>query len=115
MSNKLAESGKFQRNLGTLHDLWDEEKTLHYKDDMKLYYDVFYWNKIYRRSFVEKYDIYMIPNKLYADVPFVLKAYKYANKITIMPDFVYYWRTRSTNSSISSSLYEIDNMLDRLD
>ena len=107
--------GKFQRNLGTLHDLWDEEKTLHYKDDMKLYYDVFYWNKIYRRSFVEKYDIYMIPNKLYADVPFVLKAYKYANKITIIPDLVYYWRSRSTNSSISSSLYNIDNMLDRLD
>ena len=104
-----------QRTLGTRHDVWDEERTIDIKKDLNIYYDVFYWNKIYRREFVEKNEIYMIPHKLYADVPLVLKAYKYAKKITVIPEFVYYWRRRTSNSSISASLYEIDNMLDRLD
>ena len=64
----------------------------------------------------------MIPGKLYADAPMVFKAYLYAKKITIIPDFVYYWRKRSTTAitkgnsytSITKSLLDLDNMHDRL-
>ena len=74
-----------QRTVSVQHDMWDEEKTVDIEKDLKIFYDVFYWDKIYRRSFVEENDIYMIPGKLYADAPMVFKAYLNAEKITFIP------------------------------
>ena len=113
---------KYQRHLHHNHDIWDKEKTINPDEYLDIYYDVFYWNKIYRRKFIEEHDIYMIPGKLYADAPMVFKAYIYANKMTIIPDVVYYWRKRDleainegdTYTSITKNLLDIDNMRDRL-
>ena len=104
-----------QRTVSVQHDMWDEEKTVDIEKDLKIFYDVFYWDKIYRRSFVEENDIYMIPGKLYADAPMVFKAYLNAEKITFIPDFVYYWRKRESNESITKSLTNVKNTKDRLD
>lgn len=112
----------FQRDLKLRHEIWNENKTFKPDDYLDIYYDVFYWNKIYRREFVEKYEIYMIPGKLYADVPLVFRSYLFANKITIIKDFVYYWRRRPQNliikgdseTSVSQSLAKIENMEDRV-
>lgn len=83
---------------------------------------MFLLNKIYKRELIEKHDIYMIPGKIYADVPLVFRAYLFANKISIIPDLVYLWRRRSqediiqgnSDISISKSLLDIKNMEDRL-
>lgn len=105
----------YQTQLGTRHDMWDEERTVDIHKDIEIFYDVFYWNKIYRREFVEENDIYMIPGKLYADAPMVFKAFLNAEKITYIEDFVYYWRHRSVNESITKSLTNLKNTEDRLD
>ena len=112
----------YQREISHKHNIWLEERTIDPSKDIDIYYDVFYWDKIYKRSLIEEHDIYMIPGKLYADAPLVFKAYLYAKKITIIPDFIYYWRKRSTTAitkgnsytSITKSLLDLDNMHDRL-
>lgn len=113
---------EYQRQIYYNHNIWDKEKTINPDEYIDIYYDVFYWDKIYRRKFLEEHDIYMIPGKLYADAPMVFKAYFYANKITLIPDIVYYWRNRDLEAinegdsytSITKSLLNIDNMHDRL-
>lgn len=112
----------YQRELSYKHNIWLKEKTIDIDEDFEIFYDVFYWNKIYRRELIEKHDIYMIPGKIYADVPLVFRAYLFANKISIIPDVVYYWRKRGQEAiikgdietSVSKSLLDISNMKDRL-
>ena len=106
--------GGYQREISYKHNIWLKERTIDPNEDFDIDYDVFYWNKIYRRELIEKNDIYMIPGKLYADAPFVFKAYFYAKKITLIPDVVYYWRKRQINTSVTKSLLNIGNMHDRL-
>lgn len=113
---------RYQREITYKNNIWDEERTFTVDEFKDIYYDVFYWNKIYRRELVEKHDIYMIPGKIYADVPLVFRAYSFADKISIIPDVVYYWRRRAqediiegnSDTSISKSLLDISNMKDRL-
>lgn len=112
----------FQREVTKKNNIWDREKTFNIDEYLDIFYDVFYWNKIYKRELIEKHDIYMISGKIYADVPFVFKAYLFANKISIIPDLVYLWRRRSqediiqgnSDTSVSKSLLDIKNMEDRL-
>lgn len=113
---------KYQRQIAYKNNIWDEERTFTVDEFKEIYYDVFYWNKIYRRKLVEEHDIYMIPGKIYADVPLVFRAYSFADKISIIPDVVYYWRRRAqediiegnSDTSVSKSLLDIPNMKDRL-
>lgn len=113
---------RYQREIAYKNNIWDEERTFTIDEFKEFYYDVFYWNKIYRRKLVEEHDIYMIPGKIYADVPLVFRAYSFADKISIIPDVVYYWRRRAqediiegnSDTSISKSLLDISNMKDRL-
>lgn len=106
---------KYQRSFGSRNDMWDIERTIDIFRDVEIFYDVFYWNKIFRKKFVEENEIYMIPGKLYADAPLVFKAYLNAKKITVINDFVYYWRFRSINESITKSITDLKNTEDRLD
>lgn len=113
---------RYQREITYKNNIWDVERTFTVDEFKDIYYDVFYWNKIYRRELVENHDIYMIPGKIYADVPLVYRAYSFADKISIIPDVVYYWRRRAqediiegnSDTSISKSLLDIPNMKDRL-
>ncbi|SEL22121.1 Glycosyl transferase family 2 [Methanobrevibacter gottschalkii] len=114
--------GYYQREVTHKNNIWDNEKTFKIDETLDIFYDVFYWNKIYKRSLITNHDIYMIPGKIYADVPLVFRAYLFANKISIIPDVVYLWRKRETEAiikgnvetSVSKSLLDIDNMKDRL-
>lgn len=113
---------EFQREVTNRNSIWYEERTFTIDEYLDIFYDVFYWNKIYRREMVEKHDVYMIPGKIYADVPLVFRAYLFANKISIITDPVYLWRKRAQeaivqgdiDTSVSKSLLEISNMKDRL-
>lgn len=113
---------QYQRQIAFKNNIWDEERTFTVDEFKEIYYDVFYWNKIYRRKLVEEHDIYMIPGKIYADVPLVYRAYSFADKMSIIPDVVYYWRRRAqediikgnSDTSVSKSLLDIPNMKDRL-
>ena len=55
----------FQREVIKKNNIWDGEKTFNIDEYLDIFYDVFYWNKIYKRELIEKHDIYMIPDKIY--------------------------------------------------
>ena len=88
--------------------VWEEERVITSALDMPtLFHDRFYWNKIYNRKFVEKYDISMPDGYLYADFLMVHKAYEHATKIAITDKVVYYWRRHSSTRVVKSASQEI--------
>lgn len=82
----------------------------------EMIYDGFYWNKIFKTSFLRLHALGMVPGLLYADRPFVHQAYFYSQKTVIIPDLVYLWRRRSEGASLSISQNKagIDNFRDRI-
>jgi Predicted glycosyltransferases len=100
--------------------VWREERVLEkISDDYDIFYDVFYWNKLFRRELIQKRECYMPDGMLYADRPMVHKAYVCAKKIAIISDTVYFWRKRGSeannNISITQGINELENLLDRLE
>lgn len=99
-------------------DVWKKERDIESLLDFPdIFYDGFYWNKIYKRDFIFKHDCFMPPGMLYADRPMVHKAFLYANKISIITDVVYLWRKREEDSkvkSITQMKSDIGNFLDRI-
>ncbi|UZJ79609.1 glycosyltransferase family 2 protein [Fictibacillus sp. KU28468] len=82
-----------------------------------IFYDGFYWNKIYKRDFMIDNECFMPPGMLYADRPMVHKAFTKAKKINIITDTVYLWRKReeeTDNKSITQMKNDIKNFLDRM-
>jgi glycosyltransferase involved in cell wall biosynthesis len=81
-----------------------------------IFFDGFYWNKIYLREFVTANEIKMPDGMLYADRSMVHGAYCYAKKITIITDQVYYWR-RDDRPSVShkDNTLVISNAADRVE
>jgi len=81
-----------------------------------LIHDCFYWNKVFRTAFLHEHGLGMVPGLLYADRPFVHRAYYLSRRTTIVPALVYYWRQRpaGAQASISQSLGTIANFEDRI-
>lgn len=86
------------------------------KEFPDLVHDCFYWNKVFKASFLRKHSLGMVPGLLYADRPFVHKAYFYSEKTIVIPDLVYLWRRRTASSqvSISQDKAGIQNYQDRI-
>ena len=99
-------------------DVWQREREItDLKEFPDIFYDGFYWNKIYKREFMLKNDCLMPPGMLYADRPMVHKAFLFAQKISIITDVVYLWRKRDENAaakSITQLKYDINNFMDRI-
>ncbi|QJC90341.1 glycosyltransferase [Bacillus inaquosorum] len=100
-------------------EVWQEPKVINNLHDfLDIFYDGFYWNKIFRRSLIEDYNCFMPPGMLYADRPMVHKAFLYANKISIITDIVYLWRKRgkeASQKSITQLNGDIQNFIDRIE
>jgi glycosyltransferase involved in cell wall biosynthesis len=86
------------------------------RDFPDLMHDGFYWNKVFRTDFLRQYGLGMVPGLLYADRPFVHKAYYYSRKTVVIPELVYLWRVRAETSarSITQSKSDASNYLDRM-
>ncbi|MDU0812144.1 glycosyltransferase [Bacillus siamensis] len=100
-------------------EVWQKRKVIsNLHDFLDIFYDGFYWNKIFKRSLIEDYDCFMPPGMLYADRPMVHKAFLYANKISIITDIVYLWRKRgkeASQQSITQLNGDIQNFKDRIE
>ncbi|WP_201714406.1 glycosyltransferase family 2 protein [Rossellomorea arthrocnemi] len=100
-------------------EVWKENRDIqNVKEYLDIFYDAFYWNKIFNREFLLKYDCLMPPGMLYADRPMVHKAFLYAKRISIITDLVYLWRKRgedATHKSISQTNSDIKNFKDRIE
>ncbi|MDF2556947.1 MAG: glycosyltransferase [Bacillales bacterium] len=84
----------------------------------EIFYDGFYWNKIYRRDFLIPNECLMPDGMLYADRPMVHKAFLLANKIVIINDVVYLWRRYQNlggQDSVTQLKFEVKNLLDRFE
>lgn len=86
------------------------------RDFPDLTHDGFYWNKVFRTDFLRHHGLGMVPGLLYADRPFVHKAYFYSKKTVVIPELVYLWRVRAETSarSITQSKNEVTNYRDRM-
>lgn len=93
-----------RRRLGSVHEF------------AGLMHDGFYWNKVFRLSFLRANRLGMVPGLLYADRQFVHKAYYQSRCTAIITDLVYLWRTRKAGAttSITQNTSQIANFQDRI-
>ncbi len=105
-----------------MHDyensVWKQERTIKSaKDFSTLFHDAFYWNKIIRRALIIDNDIKLPKDMIYADRKFVHTCFIHADTISIIPDCVYLWRQRSSESDTSLSMKrrEAWNYINRID
>lgn len=67
-----------------------------------LTWDMFLWNKLFKRSFLNEHNV-RFPNQnlTYQDNLFSIQAYTYSKTVGILTDYVYFWRSRDSKSSIT--------------
>lgn len=100
-------------------DVWEKSRVINNLLDFPdVFYDGYYWNKIYKRNFFIDNECFMPPGMLYADRPMVHKAFLHAKKIVIITDIVYLWRKREETSKIKSITQlktDLKNFKDRIE
>lgn len=80
----------------------------------ELMHDGFYWNKVFRTEFLREHGLGMLPGLLYADRPFVHRAYLLSQKTVVITDLVYLWRQRDAATSITQLKARAANFQDRM-
>jgi len=98
--------------------VWYKEQVItNYNKFPCLFYDAFYWNKLFKRSIIIENNIELPKGKIYADRIFAHTVYAYSKKVAIIPDVVYLWRQRNKGKDISLSQkkHELNNLNNRFD
>lgn len=85
----------------------------HISDFPDLVLDRTVWNKVYRRSFWDRFG-YRFPAIRYEDYPVTLKAHLDAVTVDCLAAPVYYWRERESGESITQQKFKYSNLLDRV-
>lgn len=70
------------------------------------------WNKLYKRDFVEKNGFAFREGYIYEDLIFFFETYLKAEKVSLVKDFLYFYRINRPNSTMSLNKKKI---LDRID
>ena len=81
-----------------------------------IFQDGMYLGKLFKKELLVENRIFMDPNLLYADRPFVNIAQVMSKKILLIPEVTYYWRQREsdTNLSITDQENSISHLKDRI-
>ncbi|MFI9050105.1 CDP-glycerol glycerophosphotransferase family protein [Streptomyces sp. NPDC053427] len=84
--------------------------------------DLFVWdtlstNKCYRRDFLIENDLRFPKGMFYEDLMFIADAYLAANRITLIPNQVYFWHVyeRAAVKSVTNRRHEMTNYAHRLE
>ncbi|MFF1505986.1 CDP-glycerol glycerophosphotransferase family protein [Streptomyces sp. NPDC058326] len=82
-----------------------------------LVFDTLSTNKCYRRAFLLEQGLEFPVGIHYEDLLFSARAYVAANRITLIPNHVYYWNVqeRAAAKSISNRRHEIANFVHRME
>jgi CDP-glycerol glycerophosphotransferase len=88
-------------------------KATHISEFPQLALDRMVWNKVYRRSFWDRFG-YEFPPIRYEDYPVTLKAHLDAVTVDCLSAPVYYWRERESGDSITQQRFKYTNLLDRV-
>lgn len=97
--------------------VWQKERVISsIYEYLDLFYDVFYWNKLFRREVLLEHECFLPEGMIYSDRPMVHKAFLHAKKIAIIPEVVYLWRKRGPNDapSLSQEKRNLSNFEDRI-
>ncbi|RKO63036.1 bifunctional glycosyltransferase/CDP-glycerol:glycerophosphate glycerophosphotransferase [Caldibacillus debilis] len=81
----------------------------------ELFYDTTAWNKIFKMEFWRKHKLSFPEGMLYEDIPVTIPAHFLADKVDVLTEIVYKWRSRDTgDQSITQQRLDISNLLDRI-
>jgi CDP-glycerol glycerophosphotransferase len=86
------------------------------RENPSLFFDPLSTNKIYRRDFLDRYEIRFPEGVHYEDSLFSTEVYCQAATIAVIPKVVYYWRVveDAEEASITHRRHEIENFRDRI-
>ena len=80
--------------------------------DFILDLNVAIWNKIYKKDFLQKIKASFKEGYIYEDLPFFYETYLKAKKVSIVRDFLYFYRSNRIGSTMSNLGAKV---LDRID
>lgn len=91
-----------------------DDKTFSHLDIPELILDVnvAVWNKIYSREFLQKINAKFKEGYIYEDLPFFYETFLKAEKVSLIRDFLYFYRTNRFGSTMSNVKRKI---LDRIE
>lgn len=85
------------------------------KERPLLVYDTGVWNKIIKREYLIKNDIFFPDEKIMTqDLIFNLKLHCLTDKVGMIKEFVYFWRERDDSSSVTQQKSTIVNFRNRM-
>jgi len=89
-------------------------KAFSYKETKPFIMDVcvMAWNKLYRRSLIEKYSAEFPDGLIFEDGPFFFTIFFKTERVSIVRDFLYYYRINRKNSIIQKAGKKFLNVID---
>ncbi|MFG2531946.1 CDP-glycerol glycerophosphotransferase family protein [Streptomyces sp. NPDC048516] len=91
-------------------------------DSVTEFPDLFVWdtlstNKCYRREFLIEHNLHFAKGLFYEDLLFIADAYLAAERITLIPNQVYFWNvyTQGAVKSVTNRRHEMRNYVHRLE
>ena len=88
---------------------------IHMDEVPLLIYDTTAWNKMFRRDFYERTEIFFPERKLYEDMVPMLKSLLEARTLDVISASIYMWRQRDGQNSITQRRNEFVNLKDKLE
>lgn len=116
LHNEYTESSSHDSsyyNLSGFNDSFNNRSfTAQETTDLLLDINVAIWNKIYKKDFLEKINAKFKEGYIYEDLPFFFETYLKAERISLVRDFLYFYRTNRLGSTMSNLGVKV---LDRID
>lgn len=70
------------------------------------------WNKLYKRSFLEEYNAQFPDGLIFEDGPFFFSIFFKMDRVSIIRDFLYYYRVNRVNSIVQKGDKNFTNLFD---
>lgn len=116
-ANSQTPSGLFLDNM--FGDVDYNNFTFTYNDIKQHVMDEYFavWFKLYKKEFLDKFNISFQEGIAYEDVLFQIKCFLYADRMSFLPEFIYNYRTSNSNSitSDNSKIWDIVEVADSVE
>jgi CDP-glycerol glycerophosphotransferase len=84
------------------------------QDALPLLRNLYTWNKVFRRDFWDKQDLWFREGVAYEDQPIITQLLARASASDVVPDVVYFYRARDDKSSISQQTASLTDLRARI-
>ncbi|HEX4685928.1 MAG TPA: CDP-glycerol glycerophosphotransferase family protein [Nocardioides sp.] len=84
------------------------------EDFLPLLRNLYTWNKLFRRDFWQRQDLWFREGVSYEDQPIITQLFARAGAIDVVPDPVYRYRMRDDQSSISQQTATVQDLRQRI-